>query len=214
MNRQNFLQEHSDGTCTDESETIWGSLNPVISLSRQRIYRNQKCALCNDVVDFVPLDKIMICDATSFAGVRSFDGLFIEVRSNFNSSLCKIQFFLPEVARNVDQRLVKCFPDLSPLYRLGDLTVTDNRKDICEKGAVMPFLSGSWHRNFYCTSLEKPHFPCPKPPDIFKTPSPAKGFPRSMLVLIGNIFSSPVQSDVATIDYKKACININGTKVS
>jgi len=214
MHRLNCFQEHSDGTCTDESETIWGSLNPVISLSRQRIYRNQKCALCNDVDDFVPLDKIMICDATSFGGVRSFDGLFIEVRSNFNSSLCKIQFFLPEGARNVDQRLVKCFPDLSLNYRLGDLTVTDNRKDICKNGAVMPFLSASWYRNFYCTSLEKPHFPCPEPPDIFKTSTPAKGFPRSMVVLIGNLFSSAGQPDVATLDYKEACTNINGTTVS
>ena len=215
MCRHNFFQEHSDGTCTDESETIWGSLNPVISLSRQRIYRNQKCALCNGVDDFVPLDKKLICPSLTNSGFRSFDALFIELRSNFNSSLCKIQFFLPEEAVNIDQRLVRCYPEtISPYLNFDSSTSAENRTELCTNGPVLPYSSRSrWYRNIFCTFLENPPNTCQQLSDITGQFSNVD-LTWSMVVLFGKSTSISGRSGVANTHYEEACITVNNTKVS
>jgi len=163
----------------------------------------------------VPLDKIMICPSLTNSGFRSFDALFIELRSNFNSSLCKIHFFLPKEARYIDQRLVRCFPEIIATYQyFGTPTATENRNELCTNGPVLPYFSWSWwYRNIFCTFLENPPNTCQQPSDITGQYS-SIDLTRSMVVLFGKSASISGRSGVENTDYEEACITVNDTKVS
>ena len=206
-----YYQGQIEDYCYDESATIWGSFNPVLSPSSHRVYRNQMCAECHEVYDSVPFDKVLVCKLYKSTGIKSFDEVLIEAYSDFINSGCSVIFFLPKQAKQMDLRPIVCFPKLISTYNYSKLPPKDYRTEVCEKGPLMPYFKHTWFRNFYCSKDDIPLALCADTGFYVDSFEGRAG--RSMVILFGENLRSMNRSTVANQVHQEACLFINNTKV-
>jgi len=219
-----YYQGRSDDYCYDESATIWGSFNPVLSPSSRRVYRNKMCAECHEVYDSVPFDRILQCKSSksNTPGMKSLDQVLIEAYSNFIKSRCSVTFYLPNEAKEIDLRPVICYSRTQSIF--SQSTPEDNRKEMCERGPLMPYPNNEvsiFYRNFYCSEDDIPKTRCATEPGFFiesyinRENGTIQGDSNdmTMFILFGENVPSMNRSTVANKVHLEACLVINNTKV-
>jgi len=219
-----YYQGQIEDYCYNESTTIWGSFNPVLSPSSHRVYRNKVCAECHGVYDGVPFDKLLQCKSSksNSLGMKSFDQVLIEAYSNFIKSGCSVTFYLPKKAKEIDLRPVICYPSIQSLF--SNRPQVDNRKEMCERGPLMPYpnnRSSIFYRNFYCSGDDIPKTGCANETGFYiesyidretgKVPGTSND--KTMFILFGENVPSMNRSTVANKVHLEACLIFNYTKV-
>jgi len=205
-------QGEGEDFCYEEGAAIWGSFDPVLSLSRHRVYRNQKCAKCHDVHDGVPFDKVLACKPYNHFGVKSFEEILIQAYSDFNNSGCMVNFFLPKEAKTLDLRQIRCHPELYSTYFYADLFPTSNRIQLCEDGPLMPYGEGTWFRNFYCSFDDIPRTTCDET-GFYRESFAGKGVGSSIMLLLGENVASEHRSTGEIQVHQEACLSVSNKKV-
>ena len=143
---------------------------------------------------------------------KSVDEVLIEAYSDFNNSGCSVNFLLPNEAKSMDLRLIRCFPNIVSKYVFSKQFPNSNRTEWCEDGPLMPYLEGSWFRNFYCSMRDNPQSFCG---DIgfYRDTFTGKGYHRSIIILFGENAASVSRSAGTNEVHQEACLSVNNRKV-
>jgi len=152
----------------------------------------------------------MVCNSYKDIGMKSVDEVFMEANSDFNNSGCSVHFFLPREAKNMDLRLIRCYPNLASTIIYSNRLPKENRTEWCEDGPLMPYFEGSWFRNFYCSSNIIPQTKCNEA-GFYREYFTNKWTGFSIAILISYDAASIDRPTVANENYQEACLSLNNT---
>ena len=141
--------------------------------------------------------------------MKSVDEVLMEAYSDFNNSGCSVNFFLPREAKDMDLRLIRCYPNFVSTYIFSE-RVPGNRTDLCENGPLMPYLEGTWFRNFYCSSNNIPQTKCHEA-GFYQEYFEKKLTGYSIAIIISDDAASMERPTVSNKVYQEACLSMNNT---
>ncbi|WAR08068.1 hypothetical protein MAR_018026, partial [Mya arenaria] len=148
--------KNNDTDCESEHVAAWGSLAPVYSPERERVYRNKHCAQCHYVEDAVDLKPSFICRAGMARKSITVEEVLLAIETRFEEqSFCSVSFTLPEEAMNVSRRSLQCFPEIERKCQPLEFSDPGEIDHMCRNGPLVPisYRVGSrywWFGNAFC----------------------------------------------------------------
>ena len=186
----------------------WGTLWPIYSPSKRRIYKNIACSNCHDVTDGVAWNASLGC--RNIVDLLHIDHILDSSLFSSTNSSCDIDFSYAE--REDDILSQKCF--ISTISRCTNSRHWDwyaGRLDVsvmevglrCTEGLFTPVLYGNkWYRNKHCASCNSDYamFPCQfgEYGNDF--------FARPFIGIMDSRFTSLVIKEESKIPEKQACL--------
>ena len=143
--------------CGDVQLYSWGSLRPVYSPSKRRIYKNKACAACHGVSDGSEWTSGMQCkDIDELVNVESY----LNNVQGFQNRSCSVHFLYD--GKSDDILHLKCFKDLisecyTEYYSILMSRVTNVSVETlnggCRGGLLAPVLNNDrWYANGFCAT--------------------------------------------------------------